>query len=212
MKERPILFSTEMVLAILAGTKTQTRRICKIQPPSNYQLMRQIDPPYKYFFGFYQNNLLQDRTEYFNAYGCIGDILWVRETWAEPHYWTDNIDSEEYVYKINSHDPIKQVKWKPSIHMPKQACRIKLRITSIRIERLLDISEQDAIAEGIRQKFGGFVNYINPSNILTESYHYLSRKYSAAQISYFSLWESINGEDSLNKNPWVWVIEFERIL
>lgn len=103
-----------------------------------------------------------------------------------------------------------EFRWKPSIHMPKEACRLRLKIKSIRVERLMDISEQDAIAEGVRQRFGGFINYANPSKIFTETYPFLSRKYSAAQMSYLSLWENINGENSFEENPWVWVIEFER--
>ena len=94
--------------------------------------------------------------------------------------------------------------------MPKTACRIHLQITDIRVERLLDISECDAIAEGVK-RFGGYINYVNPNKILSESYPYLSRKYSPAQMSFLSLWEKINGENSLTANPFVWVIEFKRI-
>jgi len=193
-KERPILFTTEMVQAILDGRKTQTRRIFKYQNAS--------------FSGLMCNYLDEVDNEYYTKclydickYGKVGDILWVRETWCR--------HKSNYLYKAHGID-VDEFRWKPSIHMPKEACRLRLKIKSIRVERLMDISEQDAIAEGVKQRFGGFINYANPSKIFTETYPFLSRKYSSAQMSYLSLWEKINGENSFEENPWVWVIEFER--
>jgi len=208
MKERPILFTTEMVRALLAGRKTQTRRVFKYQNAS--------------FNGLMCNYLEEADNEYYTKciydickYGQVGEVLWARETWAKLN--------SQYVYKADYDNgvpaneielpngfTVDDAKWKPSIHMPKEACRLRLKIKSIKVERLMDISEQDAIAEGIRQRFGGFINYANPGKIFTETYPFLSRKYSAAQMSYLSLWEKINGENSFEENPWVWVIEFER--
>ncbi len=207
MKERPILFTTEMVQAILDGRKTQTRREFKLKHCN--KKMTWANEPYSIVNDV--NFKSQITGEIFipkNVYGKVGDILWVRETWSiNPFYDKDN--NAKYLYAATD-KPFENHKWKPSIHMPKEACRLRLKIKSIRVERLMDISEQDAIAEGVRQRFGGFINYANPGKIFTETYPFLSRKYSAAQMSYLSLWEKINGENSFEENPWVWVIGFER--
>jgi len=228
MKERPILFSTEMVQAILDGRKTQTRRVLNPQLPfhkfdffcgnndAGYSAL--TTKGYVEFRGYeiFENGERKYTPFYIKPkYGEKNDILWVRETWVKLN--------GQYVYKADYDNgvpaneielpngaTVDDAKWKPSIHMPKEACRLRLKIKSIRVERLMDISEQDAIAEGVRQRFGGFINYANPSNLFTETYPFLGRKYSAAQMSYLSLWERINGENSFEENPWVWVIEFER--
>ena len=203
-----------MVQAILDGRKTQTRREFKLKHCN--KKMAWANEPYSVVNDV--NFKSQITGEIFipkNAYGLVGDVLWVRETWAKLN--------SQYVYKADYDNgvpaneielpngfTVDDAKWKPSIHMPKEACRLRLKIKSIKVERLMDISEQDAIAEGIRQRFGGFINYANPGKIFTETYPFLSRKYSAAQMSYLSLWEKINGENSFEENPWVWVIEFER--
>ena len=214
MKERPILFSTDMIRAILDVRKTQTRRIVKVQPTKEYFKIFRDKETLKYFFGHYENHLLQekDNVKFKNPYGFKEDVLWVRESFKD----TDDIgfvpdeNTPRYLYKAD--DNMNEWKgWSPSIHMPKTACRIHLQITDIRVERLLDISECDAIAEGVKQRFGGYINYVNPNKILSESYPYLSRKYSPAQMSFLSLWEKINGENSITANPFVWVIEFKRI-
>jgi hypothetical protein len=92
--------------------------------------------------------------------------------------------------------------WKPSIHMPKRAARIWLRITNVRVERLMDIKREDAKAEGIKiDSITGtkFHNYVDGTTTYNE------------RTSFYSLWESINGKESLDSNPWVWVVEFQRI-
>lgn len=207
MKERPILFTTEMIQAILDGRKTQTRREFKLKHCNKkmtwanepYSIVNDVD---------FKSQITGEIFIPKNAYGLVGDILWVKETWSiNPFYDKDN--KAKYLYAATD-KPFENHKWKPSLYMPREACRLRLKIKSIRVERLMDISEQDAIAEGVRQRFGGFINYANPSNLLTETYPFLSRKYSAAQMSYLSLWEKINGENSFEENPWVWVIEFER--
>lgn len=189
MKLIPILFSTPMVQAILSENKSMTRRKCKYQNWSFHEL---IDVN--------KNGITQkvDR-EVSCPYGQPGDVLWVRERFCninkpdiDPEfvYFTETIDAEDY-------DP-KEWKWKPSIHMPFEACRIFLRVKEIRVERLHDISEDDAIREGIRSK--------NLSIAETRNF------FKGFFLNGFKvIWISINGADSWNSNPWVWVIAFERI-
>lgn len=188
VKERPILFSAPMVRAILYGRKTQTRRIMK--DPFN-------DCPY----------------------GKPGDRLWVRETWAnvktEPT-WTGAAMCEEgqIVYRADFGPEPVDWNWRPSIHMPRAASRINLEITGIRVERLNDISESDAVAEGI-ESFRP-VPGDGPGSIYDG---YIYKDYTGKNaVPYFitdpresfrTLWESINGPGSWGKNPWVWVIDFQ---
>ena len=202
MKEKPILFSTPMVQAILDGRKTQTRRIIKPQPESVDHVSHKTIP-YNGSPEFLLSNLKC-------PYGQIGDMLWVRETWwHNRETWGD---SEVFLYRadfpIDGYDHVDAYKWKPSIFMPKDVCRIKLRITDIRVERLQDISEEGAIAEGVGSGFqmnAGYPDYehiVNGVCTITQD---------TAKMSYWSLWDSINGKGSWDKNPWVWVITFERI-
>lgn len=126
-------------------------------------------------------------------YGKVGDVLWVRETWAK---WENG-----YIYKVDQ-EKYKKVKWKPSIHMPRAACRIELKITDIRAERLQDINEADAVREGVKREqsfpFNQWLNY--------ESGIY---QLPTAVESFKSLWGEINGKDSWEANPFVWAISFE---
>lgn len=223
-----------MIQAILDGRKTQTRREFKLKHCN--KKMTWANEPYSIVNDV--NFKSQITGEIFipkNAYGLAGDILWIKETYYAYGYWhvfghtktgkqkykfIDLTNGETFGYYYLADNVSIQIEkgrtskrgWykRPSLFMPKEACRLRLKIKSIRVERLMDISEQDAIAEGVRQRFGGFINYANPSNLFTETYPFLSRKYSAAQMSYLSLWEKINGENSFEENPWVWVIEFER--
>lgn len=187
MKERPILFSGPMVRAIFDGTKTQTRRVVK--PPKN------VDPehwmPEKFWDG--QFNALHwpaDHAEHEILkcpYGQPGDRLWVRETFAE-------IDCR-LTYKADFNDGAHCVvkRWIPSIHMPRWASRITLEITDVRVERLQNISEQDAWAEGCL----GWDDDVTGG--------------SSGYGEFSELWVSINGVESWNSNPWVWVVEFRRV-
>lgn len=185
-KFRPILFSTPMVHAILEGRKTQTRRTCKHQFWSHSEL---VDVNINKEFQKIDRNVSC-------PYGNIGDVLWVRESWQILLF---KDAPTKYLYKANpQHDAMK---WKPSIHMPKAACRLFLRIKYVRVERLRDISEADALAEGISVNAHFYYDYMKNGLGF----------YSSPIQSFFSLWESINGADSLQANPWVWVIEFERI-
>jgi len=183
--ERPILFSTPMVRAILSGEKLQTRRILKRQPHiSGADIICKIRPI------IYSTK---------HPYGEIGDILWVRETWQDLGFGI-------WIYKAD--DPKFGGKWKPSIFMPKYASRIKLEITNIRAERLQDISYEDAVKEGIESsnEFGGNEGYLHQYK------NYQGKDFDCDSIgSFLSLWESINGEGSWYDNPWVWVIEFKKL-
>jgi len=207
MKERPILFSGLMVRAILDGRKTQTRRIIKPQPSMVH-------------FGDHEalgweGNICADGwlgvgvsrvKEWANylkcPYGKPGDRLWVRETWA-PMSTFDPSPETGAVYKADNY-PSQSViacKWKPSIHMPRWASRITLEITGVRVERLHDISEADAMAEGVERID------LSPRKINGMQVHPLKSSYFAA---FMELWRSINGPESWAANPWVWVVEFRR--
>lgn len=216
MKETPILFSTAMVQAILAGRKTMTRRVVKPKL-AGFDISMRTDGSNKW-----PRNL--DEEERFISYmkcpyGQVGDLLWVRETWWKSMpsgQFPELPDNGKYHYKADYNNngvgsrpapywpPFD--KWKPSIHMPKAACRIFLRITNIRVERLQDITEQDAISEGVEQiaDYGttGYKLYTQPDAAFSDI---------DAKWSFESLWQSINGKESWNANPWVWVVEFERV-
>lgn len=198
MKERPILFSAPMVRAILNGTKTQTRRAVKD---------RHIDaaPPACFF------QWLRERC----PYGQPGDRLWVRETWQvvdgserARRIVTDPSPSRgwiEYAATVHpGHEP--PPRWRPSIHMPRWASRILLEITAVRVERLQDISGEDAVAEGIARDGDGYERFhVDPDAPLGQSF---TRN---PVLAYRGLWEKINGVGTWDANPLVWVIEFKRV-
>jgi hypothetical protein len=177
---KPILFSTPMVQAILRDEKTQTRRIMQEQPPC--QLLS-CGTSGRYW----ADNPEDLRAKYFRCKYEIGDILWVRETW---HPKRHNMPTGwKYEYKATAKEdgnPTDEP-WKPSIFMPKDACRIFLKITKIKIERLQDITDSDIVKEGAAA-FGCCTK----------------------QLNWQILWEKINGFESWKENPWVFVYEFER--
>lgn len=213
MKERPILFSTEMVKAILEGRKTQTRRVLKTQLPfdsfeftSGIGYSAMTPKGYVEVRGYSNKDGKREYSPFAikPKYGEFGDILWVRETFefiGESGFNDPPENPTDYLYKADSHEPV--FKWSPSIYMPKEACRIKLKITEIRIERLLDISKEDAIAEGIT---GGYTD----DGYTWTDYTNDEKTYEDPRSSYMTLWDSINGKDSHRLNPWVWVISFEK--
>lgn len=190
MKNRkPILFNTEMVQAILEGRKTQTRRVVKSRHESGeYLIVRQKE----------DGQLLEIQSLDFNGKNCnknvtcpfgkVGDVLWVRETFKI----SKKGERYQYLATDENHSD-KQQKWKPSIHMPFEACRLFLQITNIRIERLQDIGDADAANEGCIYGRGASVDPAVGNNI------------------FINLWQSVYGAESWNANPWVWVIEFKQI-
>jgi hypothetical protein len=222
MKSRPILFSTPMVQAILEGRKTQTRRIVKPQPP-----LENIDedPCFDYDRGVEKGSMenpvlyaewAQWQDEFVNTttkpieshcvyspYGKHGDVLWVRETFFK------NPNTGVFVFKAATEMRIIDtdfVKWKPSIFMPKDAARIWLKITDVRVQRLQDIDSGDAISEGIEFWWSDLF-----SEYRYKDYANVKDNWRSSVSSFQSLWSSIHGINSWDDNPWVWVIEFERI-
>ena len=193
MNTKPILFSTEMVQAILAGRKTQTRRTKGLEkvnenPEGHLFNSFSIDnknATFKRIEGMWQGVDVPYQS---------GDILWVRESFT-----FNQIGKTDYLYKADSLTP-KFIKWKPSIHMPKEACRLFLKITNVRAERLLDISEEDARNEGVEHLIPRWKDYTNDKGFCYNAWS-----------SFKTLWIKINGIESYTSNPWVWVIEFERI-
>ena len=186
MKERPILFSGAMVRAILEDRKTQTRRVVK--PPRGWAEYSHCDP-------FAMPRLRGGGTEctaesvYDKSapYGQPGDRLWVRETWQCGDYFIRHPQIDQVRYRATDAELLH---WRPSIHMPRWASRIQLEITGVRVERLQDISEADAISEGV---------YSDPA--------------APARDGFMGLWDSINVSRGFGwaANPWVWVVSFRRI-
>ena len=195
MTDRPILFSAPMVRAILAGSKTQTRRVVKPWEPRLMNLRRAVPEDVSY---------LPDFTCYRSTcpYGQPGDLLWVRETWST-HACFDHLPPNKCPPSIHywADGKVQTGKGRPSIHMPRWASRITLEVTGARVERLQAISDADAMAEGIVQlSDGGFG--------LPDGSHY---HHTDPRQSYFSLWEAINGPGSVEADPWLWVIEFKKV-
>ncbi len=219
VKERPILMNAAMVRATLDGNKTQTRRICKRQPyPNGYHwdgndILCHNDylPPSAMLMDFGGrrfgsiSNLEGWESEC--PHGQPGDHLWVRESFSDVYgaEGDDERRKQEVMYRANGEtDPyVIGGRWTPSIHMPRWASRITLEIVSVRIDRLNDISEADARAEGCSAR-GWMPSYSNPDNAGCDE------SVSAAD-AFSELWESINGPESWAANPWVWVIEFKRV-
>lgn len=183
---KPILFNTQMVQAILEGRKTVTRRLIKTRHENTH-------------IEVWDGQAVEAENDSFAAYGIsqrygFGDILYVRETWAKEK------TSKRYLYRADEVDFTykelhSSLKWKPSIHMPKEAARIFLRVTNVSVARLQDITEGQAIAEGAEAV----------------------EKYFNAKDDFKAIWDStLKGEInqieySWDANPYVWVIEFERI-
>lgn len=209
-KEIPILFSTPMVEAVDKDRKTITRRTRNLKKinisPDKWELSLIMDN-WTNSKGEHEDKFAVLFTDKKSGkqisipcpYGQAGDILWVRETWNSYNESSYGHASREiYLYKANGsqrHDT-----WKPNIYMPKEAARFFLKITGIRIERLHDIPEKDAIAEGI--------------HFDKDSGYWFAGDAACAQSpnhAFQELWISINKKKSWDKNPWVWVIEFKKI-
>ena len=196
MKFRPILFSTPIVQANLDGLKTQTRRTKGLEKVNDCYFQSLVHHATGRFTFVPNGNFNPTEEEVIEVkcpYGQVGDVLWVRESFNK-RIEEFPIHKEVYVYKetmVTYNRPGASWKWKPSIHMPKEACRIFLKIKDIRVESLQDISRGDCMDEGC--PFPNIANQTDP------------------KAWYQNLWEKINGKESWYLNPWVWVIEFERI-
>jgi hypothetical protein len=204
MKARPILFSGAMVRALLSGAKTQTRRLYKVRkhPDAMCEMAA--------------SELVRERQDVIDRicpYGQPGDRLYVRETFG---YNPDHPGILAHCcYRADPEHEHDGIKWIPSIHMPRAASRILLEIVAVRVERLNDCSEADAISEGavhIRSKswdreYFPVWRYQFDEAVANGCKPPIGP--SPAQ-AYQALWESINGAGSWNANPWVWVVEFKR--
>ncbi len=198
MNEYPILFSTDMVKAILDGRKTMTRRVVKDLAPDFPHgvgcdvVVRRV--------GDYWC-LPTSRGYKKSPYGGIGDLLWVRETWATNPFNNHikpselSADITSLFYRANQGGNDSHYSWRPSIYMPRWASRITLEVTGVRVERVRGISEADARAEGVI-----------PSGVGADLAHL---KYRAG---FQTLWDTINAKRgySWDSNPWVWVVEFTK--
>lgn len=209
MTARPILFSGPMIRALLEGRKTQTRRVVKPQPL--FEGFRSYGAswawhksPAIWFSGVTTKQLVsKPGLGMYCPYGQPGDLLWVRETccpdWADkPVYKADGGSAREAGYPA-------EPRWRPSIHMPRWASRLTLRITGVRVQRLHDISEDDAIAEGAKPIAVTFRGDQAGDARLVPS---LGGPY---RDGFRCLWASINGPGSWDANPWVWALTFEVI-
>lgn len=232
MKERPIIFSAPMIRAMLEGRKTTTRRTvkpakcrdsgCELAPCEIAGEVNGYNPDYRY-----------------SPYGKPGDRLWVRETFITGYELDDDelrVGDERVWYRADGEidswldedgymgDP----KWRSSIYMPRTLSRITLEVTAVRIERLQDISEEDALAEGIKppitENGNALINisekhsaasFLNAANIDVFAHGPRAKatfdRSNWVVAHYAALWESIHGADSWDANPWVWVIEFKRV-
>ena len=209
MTERPILFSDAMVRAILAGTKTQTRRVIAgasgaFWDHRSYTGTVERDGVLRFREGS-EGTIVHGSPEVRCPYGAVGDRLWVREAWA-PFVGPDGRDHVAFrstcapdgSFLWVGHGEIAQMqipRWRPSIHMPRRASRLPLEVTSVRVERVLSISEDDARAEGVEP----------------HEYAYCAEG-ARHRMAFARLWDSINGERdgcSWKANPWVWVVSFK---
>lgn len=206
MKEHPILFSGPMIRAILAGRKTQTRRGAVRTSRPDVVVACDFDA---------EAGLLEIENTYSGLrswkacpFGRPGDRLWVRETWQHSNHPSGPYEASCGVfyradYLDDPHGPDGERSpegryrtWRPSIHMPRAACRIVLEITAVRVERLQDINSADAVAEGAPGGHNSIHGY----------------PYNATPQEHFQhVWQEINGRGSWDLNPWVWVIEFRRL-
>lgn len=227
MKSRPILFTGEMVRALLAGTKTQTRRIIKPQPPIGVKV--QFAPIYcgpdmendpRPMLAWRIPGWMDVKTR-LCPYGQIGDQLWVRETWCrlteiEPSPGSEECQTKTY-YAATETEPVmlcdgdgfsatrkdggERSPWKPSIHMPRALSRISLEITDVRVQRLQEISEGDAKAEGCTEtQITEWRGRPDPS-----------MKWGSHRESYRKLWDEINGSGGWDLDPWVWALTLRRV-
>lgn len=192
-KEYPILFSAPMVRAILNGTKTQTRRVFAEKVSSDCVEIRRYPAARRWhqmFVADKRGSRMPKAWHHRCPYGEPGDRLWVRETFA-PCLGGPEANGNPTLYRADQRDGYGELRWKPSIFMPRWASRITLELDAVRVERLQEISESDAIEEGIQ-------------------WDEWSHDYVGA---YRELWDSLNAKRGLgwSRNPFVWVLSFHRI-
>lgn len=214
-REKPILFSGPMVRAILSGRKTMTRRVVKPQPPSVEAVQKKCGTDYHWMppgrgvdywrvaGPVWAVRELMGREPYLRCpYGKPGDErLWVRETWAHTNDYDGQvlIGKRTALYRADEETTIQPSRWRPSIFMPRWASRITLEITGVRVERLQDISHEDACAEGF-----------DKSTAAPDDKALNGRTWG--RLAFSQLWDKLNADRgySWDSSPWVWVVSFRR--
>ena len=211
MTDRPILFSGPMVRALLDGRKTQTRRVVKPQPPAAAADVGVIgshrrDSNGRWFWLDGDGADCAIVGEDFRCpYGVPGDRLYVRETWKPYSMFAGlkprDIPESKVFYQADEAYAPSNTPWKPGIHMPRWASRLTLEIADVRVERLQDISDADAEAEGVREPSLG--EWVETGLVDVR------REDCNAVTAYALLWDKINGAGSWDLNPWVWAVSFK---
>lgn len=210
MKEKPILFNTDMVRAILDGRKKVTRRVVKPWLDGDGIIdFDRMDGPVASF-----KLRISDGQISFPLRSCPyrpGDILWVRETWAPMYADMESTEVVGYLYRADDGQNLEfydrrlpggqewtwECRWRPSIHMPRKAARIFLRVTDVRCERLHDMKAQDSLDEGVKLHLGSIMQGEDPLKPFADLWNSTIKPKDRS----FYTWSA---------NPWVWVIEFEK--
>lgn len=233
---RPILFSGPMVLAIIDGRKTQTRRLVKPQP--KHRLVEGLGhitkgmPPEEDGRNWYDADGISAGRLVRHAFGIPGDRLWVKEKWRPAYHavlgccvqyaadsWYSKPKFADEDRGLRFADMCEQSgdraePWHSPIHMWREMSRVTLELVAVRAERLQCISEADAISEGVqteRDHYGGAAPLRVNGSVAWHRYDEQACAAVSAVESYRTLWDSINGKGSWSTNPWVWVVEFSRI-
>ena len=208
---KPILFNTDMVRAILDGRKTVTRRL--IKPKSKnacgfFVITRKSDGAFMGVYDCDENEMMFESPQTQPAY--VGDILYVRETWCDDRQFTHDDTPGRYFYKASESDDFTS-KWHPSIHMPKEAARIWLKVKDVRVERIKDMTDKDALnegAQGVKCDHAGLGAY-GCTDCMNTGW------LEPPILEFIGIWDSTIKKSDIDcygwdANPWVWVIEFER--
>ena len=196
MREHPLLLNGPLVRATLASLKTQTRTPVKKQPPIGYDRVRVCAR----YAEFENDTPPLGKFSTKSPMGEAGDRLWVRETWQPAMY--DPKSPADCLYRADDNGGVEDLgegRWIASIHMPRWACRLVLPLVSVRVERVQDITEEDALAEGFRRTENGWTDGVTGYDT------------TSARAAFRELWESIYGQASWDANPWVWVAEWKEI-
>lgn len=201
-----------MVRAVLAGRKTQTRREVKPQPPSAEDVLHRAGIGYSWISSgpnhehhyvagpvWAVRELMGAEPELVCPYGKPGDRLWVRETWGTWDQGFDTAEESEFIVYRADDDRPEPKRWRPSIHMPREACRLLLEITAVRIEPLHSISYEDAVAEGVYRP-PGLREWMTGDE---------GTCHATPKDAFRRLWAGTGGV--WDRNPWVWVLEFQQV-